>query len=199
MENPNIEDTESFWINVYKSEKVSVNYNEIWETCEYVPDSNYSDKKNIWRVAAGCRRSGRFFNTARKKTAKEYLESPDENVHWIYSEIFDQFAEAYEERYQKRVKETMRRKREDEEYSRRHAKIFEFNFNFNDFISDKPIIDHHAVLGVTKKVGPREVKQAYWNLARQYHPDLNPNDSAAEEKFKCVSVSYQEIMRQFNN
>ena len=47
LENANIEDTESFWINVYKSEKVSVNYNEIWETCEYVPDSNCSDKKNI--------------------------------------------------------------------------------------------------------------------------------------------------------
>ena len=93
----------------------------------------------------------------------------------------------------------MRRKREGEECIRRHAKTFEFNFNFNDFISDKPIIDHHAVLGVTKKAGPREVKQAYWTLAKQYHPDLNPNDSLAEERFRCVSVSYQEIMKKFGN
>ena len=97
------------------------------------------------------------------------------------------------------MKETIKRNRDAEEYSRTHTKTFEFNFNFNDFISEKPIVDHHAVLGVAKKAGPREVKQAYWSLARQYHPDLNPNDRAAEEKFKCVSVSYQEIMKQFNN
>ena len=150
-------------------------------------------------MAAGCRRSGRFFYSARKKTAKQYLEGPDENIRWIYSEMFDQFTAAYEERHQKRIKETIERNREAEEFSRKHAKTFEFNFSFNDFISEKPIVDHFAVLGISREAGPREAKQAYWNLARRYHPDLNPNDSAAEEKFKCVSVSYQETMKRFNN
>lgn len=199
LENANIEDTEGFWENVYKSEKVSVNYDEIWEACEYVPDPDCPDKHNIWRVAAGCRRSGRFFYTAKRKTAKQYLEGPDENIRWIYSEIFDQFTEAYEERYQKRINDTTIRRMEAEEYSRKHTKTFEFNFNFNDFIAERPTIDHYAVLGISREAGPREAKQAYWNLARQYHPDLNPNDSAAEEKFKCISVSYQEIMKQFGN
>ena len=149
-------------------------------------------------MAAGCRRSGRFCYTAKRKTAKEYLEGPDENIHWIYSEKFDQFTEAYEERYQQRAKDTMKKNQEDEEYRRKNTKTFEFNFNdfnFRDFISDKPTVDHFAVLGVDKKSGPREIKRAYWSLARQYHPDLNPNDSEAEEKFKCISVSYQELMK----
>jgi len=50
--------------------------------------------------------------------------------------------------------------------------------------------DPYDVLGVSRNASPDEIKKAYRKLARQYHPDANPGDKAAEEKFKEVSESY---------
>lgn len=47
--------------------------------------------------------------------------------------------------------------------------------------------DFYAVLGVTKDVSEAELKKAYRKLARQYHPDSNPGDAAAEARFKEIS------------
>lgn len=51
--------------------------------------------------------------------------------------------------------------------------------------------DFYAALGVSKKATQDEIKKAYRKLARQYHPDKNPGDKAAEDKFKQVSEAYQ--------
>lgn len=51
--------------------------------------------------------------------------------------------------------------------------------------------DPYEVLGVARSAGQDEIKSAYRKLARRYHPDVNPNDPEAEEKFKEVSVSYE--------
>ncbi|MEA2317007.1 MAG: molecular chaperone DnaJ [Solirubrobacteraceae bacterium] len=50
--------------------------------------------------------------------------------------------------------------------------------------------DPYAVLGVDKKATPDEIKKAYRKLARRYHPDKNPDDAAAEERFKEVQAAY---------
>jgi molecular chaperone DnaJ len=50
--------------------------------------------------------------------------------------------------------------------------------------------DLYDVLGVTKSASPDEIKKAYRKLARQYHPDKNPGDKAAEERFKEIQGAY---------
>jgi DnaJ-class molecular chaperone len=50
--------------------------------------------------------------------------------------------------------------------------------------------DYYAVLGVARGAGEKEIRQAYRKLARQHHPDLNPNDKAAEARFKEVQEAY---------
>jgi molecular chaperone DnaJ len=50
--------------------------------------------------------------------------------------------------------------------------------------------DHYATLGVPKKATPEEIKKAYRKLARQYHPDRNPDDKKAEERFKEISQAH---------
>lgn len=50
--------------------------------------------------------------------------------------------------------------------------------------------DYYTVLGVKRDASDKDIKQAYRRLARKYHPDVNPGDAAAEQKFKEVSEAY---------
>ena len=50
--------------------------------------------------------------------------------------------------------------------------------------------DPYAVLGVDRKASADDIKKAYRKLARRYHPDRNPDDTAAEERFKEVQAAY---------
>jgi molecular chaperone DnaJ len=50
--------------------------------------------------------------------------------------------------------------------------------------------DYYKTLGVDKKASAEEIKKAYRKLARQYHPDRNPDDKGAEARFKDISQAY---------
>ncbi len=51
--------------------------------------------------------------------------------------------------------------------------------------------DYYQVLGVSKTANADEIKKAYRKLALQYHPDRNPDDPKAEDKFKDINEAYQ--------
>lgn len=51
--------------------------------------------------------------------------------------------------------------------------------------------DYYEVLGVSKTSNSEDIKKAYKKLAKQYHPDLNPDSKTAEEKFKEVNEAYE--------
>src|SRR3954447_13132370 len=50
--------------------------------------------------------------------------------------------------------------------------------------------DYYKILGVGKNASDEEIKKAYRKLARKYHPDTNPGDKQAEERFKEISAAY---------
>lgn len=51
--------------------------------------------------------------------------------------------------------------------------------------------DYYQTLGVSKDANEKEIKQAYRRLARKLHPDVNPNNKAAQEKFKEINEAYE--------
>lgn len=53
--------------------------------------------------------------------------------------------------------------------------------------------DYYAELGVAKDASQKEIKKAFRTLAREFHPDNNPNDSAAEARFKEINEAYETL------
>jgi len=51
--------------------------------------------------------------------------------------------------------------------------------------------DYYEVLGLQKGAGESDIKKAYRSLAKKYHPDMNPGDATAEQKFKEINEAYE--------
>ncbi len=51
--------------------------------------------------------------------------------------------------------------------------------------------DYYDLLGVARNAAVKDIRAAYRKLARKYHPDLNPGDKSAEEKFKQIQEAYE--------
>lgn len=51
--------------------------------------------------------------------------------------------------------------------------------------------DYYNILGIKRDASEKEIKQAYRRLARKHHPDVNPGDKSAEEKFKQINQAYE--------
>ncbi len=58
-------------------------------------------------------------------------------------------------------------------------------------MNGRKLKDYYAILGVEKGASKNDIKKAYHKLARKYHPDANPNNKQAEEKFKEISEAYE--------
>lgn len=59
-------------------------------------------------------------------------------------------------------------------------------------------IDYYKILGIDKTATDADIKKAYRKLARKYHPDLNPNDKEAEQKFKEVNEANEVLSHSEN-
>ncbi|MCJ7509305.1 MAG: J domain-containing protein [Dehalococcoidia bacterium] len=53
--------------------------------------------------------------------------------------------------------------------------------------------DYYAILGIKRDASDKEIRQAYRRLARKHHPDVNPGDKAAGERFKEINAAYEVI------
>jgi molecular chaperone DnaJ len=55
------------------------------------------------------------------------------------------------------------------------------------------VSDYYEVLGLSRNASDADIKRAFRELARRYHPDGNPNDPSAEERFKEISIAYETL------
>lgn len=76
-------------------------------------------------------------------------------------------------------------------YSYNHKSIHTSNY----LKSNK---DFYNILGVSKNASQKEIKKAYYQLAKKFHPDTNKGDPSSNKKFQEVSEAYEVSVIQYN-
>ena len=182
-----------------EKERIIDDLNFKYQGCEYVLDDFCPDIKNIWRVIIAVKRTGRCcYGNKKNELKKAMIEG---NANWVYWKFLDQFTPESEIRFRQKLKNAQKRKKEREKWERENPPQqinFEFDEEFwrNYFKNQAEIesygnIDCFKILGVSKDVSLSDLKKAYWNLAKQYHPDLNPNNEDAKKRFIEINDAYQ--------
>ena len=177
----------------------SARYMDQWEATEHILYKKCPDLKSIWKVSMCSKRTGRFCYARTKKDLLTLICTG--NPSWYYIEWFDQFSKESEARWQRYLKKKRKEREKREREAEANAKTFTFEFDpsayqnyqetkfkFEKDIGDK---DCYQILGVNKKASQVDLKRAYWELAKKYHPDLNQNNADAEEKFKEINNAYE--------
>lgn len=179
---------------MFKRENYSINDGSFWECFEYMPSPDCYDLNNLWRVAATAQRTGRFFYSAKRITAKNYILDDKEIAPWLYLEIFDQSTDEYEARYRERIARMAQEKINREDNAKKYSRTIEFEFETDERLKYS---SYFEALSINENAGLREIKSAYWNLAKKYHPDLNPDNEVNVCKFQEIAHAYQELTKLF--
>jgi hypothetical protein len=179
---------------MFKRENYSNKEGSFWECFEYMPSPDCYDFNNLWRVAATAQRTGRFFYSAKRITAKNYILDDIEIAPWLYLESFDQSTDEYEIRYRERVSRMAQEKEYREDNAKKYSHTVEFEFNGAE---KSKYSAYFETLCIHENASLREIKNAYWDLAKKYHPDLNPVNKDNANKFQEIANAYHEITKPF--
>ena len=173
-------------------------YMGMWEACEHILYKECPDLGNIWKMSLCCKRTGRFCYARTKKDLVKLICNGYPN--WYYIEFFDQFTKDSEDRFQRKLKRLRKEAKENEYWSKKNAKTYTFDFDPESYkryeetrveLNNIDTRDCFKILGVDRKVSQTNLRKAYWELAKKYHPDLNKNDKDSEEKFKEINNAYE--------
>lgn len=126
---------------------------------------------------------------AQSKASSEETDKPSEETTSTLDDLTDTVAERIKEAKTDANKE----ERDPEADKLAIVSATPENQDTNQAANQPPAKDHYKTLGVKQDATPTEIRKAYFNKAKQMHPDKNPDDPLATEKFQELQEAYQTL------